>query len=47
MPTHSYQVCHTGSGVCDRQISLSLLEQPGRMPSLEVCPGALGLKINE
>ena len=47
MPTYSSQVCHTGSGVCDIRISLSLLKQPDKMPSLEVCPGALRLKIGE
>lgn len=47
MPTYSPQVCHTGSGVCDSQILLSLLKQTDKMPSLEVCPGAPRLKFSE
>lgn len=47
MPTYSSQVRHTSSGACERQIPFSLLKQPDKMPSLEVCPGALRIKISE
>lgn len=47
MSPYRAQVCHTTSGVSNSQIFLSLQNQSDIMPSLEKCPAATRLKINE